>query len=514
MPLTEQQKQFIDKNKDRLSERQMAKSIGCSRSEVHHYCVDASADECPVRQGTRSRPILFPLLLLGLTFLTFANSLSYELVYDDKLMISENTLIKDFSAEGLAAILETPSGVKGQSDYKPAHYTHYRPLQTFVDLIIYRFFGASSLAYHCISVLFQCMAALLLYFLLLRLLGSAEVPFWTAALFAVHPAQIAAVTYVSGKAESMAAVLFFAAFYAWDVCIRERDRIKANTALFLSVVLYFLSMMTKEIMLVIPSLFFIYDRTFNGPKRTAPSIGPMAGYGGAACLYLFFRLTVLKGTGESINAGLISFGQRLGTGIMAFGEYVKIVLWPFDLCLARRLPAPSPQEPLMICGLLFALTAVLLTIRAKGSKSVFLGWAWLWIFLVPVLNVFFVLRAPIAEHWLYQPIIGIALVVVAGSFGLCAKGVIKIRAVRIFLTALVVFYALTTSYTNRFWKSDIVLFNNIVKHTPDATVYSNLGTVYIQKKMYKEAEEAFRHVLELDPEDPAALRNLRLLRGN
>jgi tetratricopeptide (TPR) repeat protein len=62
---------------------------------------------------------------------------------------------------------------------------------------------------------------------------------------------------------------------------------------------------------------------------------------------------------------------------------------------------------------------------------------------------------------------------------------------------------------NMLWQDSIALWEDTIKKSPHKSrPYSNLGNIYNEREMYKDAETVYLKALELDPEIPGIHNNL------
>src|SRR5262245_30046158 len=168
------------------------------------------------------------LALCVLTLLVYSNSFSAAFVGDSKVLVLEDPRLRAATSENVTSIFQ-------RSYWWP--YTDsnlYRPLTTLSYLFNYSILGNQDrpLGYHVINLLLHTLNVLLLFGISRRLLGrvlldrrslgeggldpaaTVWIPFFIAALWAVHPLATEAVTNIVGRADLMAAAGTLGALYA------------------------------------------------------------------------------------------------------------------------------------------------------------------------------------------------------------------------------------------------------------------------------------------------------------
>jgi tetratricopeptide (TPR) repeat protein len=125
-----------------------------------------------------------------------------------------------------------------------------------------------------------------------------------------------------------------------------------------------------------------------------------------------------------------------------------------------------------------------------------------------------------SEHYLYFPMIGIALLAFLSMEKIAPK--IQSSKSRILglvgLFGILAFLSLSTFKQTDMWQDSATLFTSVRKVYPrSVAVLTNLGTAYAQIGMYGEAESVLRQAIGIDPEATQARFNyagLRYVKGN
>jgi len=169
-------------------------------------------------------------LLVVVIFATYAPALRNDFVWDDTALVLRDPLIRSWQLipEAFQHFLFI--------DATPSDF--YRPIQRLTYLADYSAFVFKPAGYHFTSILFHAGAALALFLLANELLRNWNVEepkrrwlaFIAALVWAVHPVHTAAVAYVSGRADPLAALFGFLALYCG---IRPPPATRANRWLLL-----------------------------------------------------------------------------------------------------------------------------------------------------------------------------------------------------------------------------------------------------------------------------------------
>lgn len=148
--------------------------------------------------------------------------------------------------------------------------------------------------------------------------------------------------------------------------------------------------------------------------------------------------------------------------------------------------------------------------KEKHRKVVLMSMSLMVIPFIPASNLFFPVGFVIAERVLYLPSMGFALLVGYAALHLTKTDKKMVNAlVKLSLVWLLVFQATKTVVRNRDWVSSTALFSSAIQTTPgNAKMFSNLAASLDKLGNRSEAEEFFRHTIELEPEYITGYTNL------
>ncbi len=450
-------------------------------------------------------PWLDPILLSGVVTVIWWNSLGGVFLLDDVHSITANATIRDFWS---LAWLKPPSEI-GET-------VGGRPFLNFTFALDYALHGAeASRGYHVTNLLIHSAAAMGVLGILRRVFPGEEleagrsrkrvVAFAVAAIWAVHPLQTGAVTYLSQRAESLAGFFIVTGFYAY---LRSRDDGRRSLWTAASVGLAFLGAMTKETALVLPVLVglhaWMHERSGDFWRRWRTLL---AGYGVVWALWLVMAAGGFRRGGSAGWETEIGVGEYMLTQLRAVGHYLRQAFWPdglvfdFGATVVSRITDVWIQGVLVLSLLGFAVFGV---IRRRG-----------WGF---ALAAFFVLLAPsssfvpvatqtIAEHRVYLPLL------VAIGFGVSAwlaiPGCRRRWSSAVALMVVVAGMTAGTWQRNGLYHSAIALWSDTTAKVPDnPRAFNNLGVALLEEGRLVEAREAFGRAIVLRPNHAFARHNL------
>jgi tetratricopeptide (TPR) repeat protein len=151
----------------------------------------------------------------------------------------------------------------------------------------------------------------------------------------------------------------------------------------------------------------------------------------------------------------------------------------------------------------------------RYSRAIFFGIWWFLITLFPVFNLIEIYH-PLAERYLYLPLIGYCLVVPSVVFGLAAGRLTNPKAAAaaawIPIAVLIGLYSAGTIARNPVWRNNFVLWSQTVKSSPNSlTAHGGLGMAYLKRGMLDKAQQQFEISTRLYPGHAKSYYNLGLV---
>ena len=430
------------------------------------------------------------LLLTFFTVLAYGNTIRNNFVWDDDILVTENSHIRSFRC--------LPTAI--YSDLFHTHNTqgalYYRPTQTVAYILDYELGGVNPAGYHCTNLLLHLACVLLLALLIERLSDNRPLSFAVAALFAVHPVLANAVAYVAGRADPLA---FAGMLAAWLLWMRRRPLAFAAAAL-----CYLFALGSRENAFLFPALIFLHSLILdrNRLRRAALDALPFVLL---AVAFGFWRSAVLSLHGTSaVNHWTLPWLTRLQLPFRALATYLGLLVWPAHLQMERQVVLGPPARLLALTGIGVLATAALVALGVRAARRdnrlALFGLLWFAVTLLPVSGLFS-LNATVAEHWLYVPCVGLFLALGAHCRFNRAAAVV----------GLLVLLALAgrTVARNRDWHDATTLFTQTRAAAPYSTAArANLSRALASSGDDKRALGELLDVQRVAPGDVHAHNNL------
>ena len=444
------------------------------------------------------------LLIFAVAALLYAGTLRNDFVLDDRSAIRDNPivhrgdLLEIFTTDYWAGFHDDRSGL-------------YRPLPILTFAINYQLSGADPLSYHLINLLLHAAAALLLYHFCLRCTRSPHLSWWSALLFAAHPAQSEAVAGLVGRADLMATL-----FTLLALCRHLQARHSQSRKAYLTAGMALTTaLLSKESAIVLPALFLLTDlfqyRAFPEKRYRKDALhlaAPHLLYTGILLLYLAWHWHLLGGLGvpaiDRLDNPLValSLPLRLLNATQILFRYLGLLLLPVQLSADYSFAALSLTRQLWSVDLLLVSLGLLVLIGLlwatwRSAPWTAFGLAWILLALAPVANILLPIGTIMAERLLYLPTAGFALALAS----LLAHRRFYRPALQICCYLLLFLYASATITRTRDWRDDFTLFERTVQVRPgSARAWRAFGKAALERNQDQRGLSALQKALQILPD--------------
>jgi tetratricopeptide (TPR) repeat protein len=488
------------------------------------------------------------LILAGVSLVIYLPGFSAGFVFDDLPSIVDNRYIR--------AVRLNPRAI---FDAAFQDFRQNRPLTNLSFALNYYLHQLNPLGYHIVNFAVFLFTALGIWLLLRRLFSRlgfagrrAELAAWLCALlWAVHPLNVQAVTYIVQRHAGMAGCFSVWSIYFYH-CSREGTRRGVYSAL--AVVSGLLAMLSKETALMLPVLVFAYKLYFFDELKPGWLRGNLKWL---LLLLVFYCLALFLVLRPSMRGAVFDFSRMAFTGRERFLTEPSVLVWYLLLIV---LPLPQflaiehgffPSQGLLsprytLLGFAAVLAALIFAVF-RARKNRLASFLVLWYFGQLLVEALPLAIDIAAEQRLYLASLSLIVPVVCWlilrteRFRLCAG----------LLVLVGLFFGGFTLQRNLVWRDNQRLWRDAVKKSPlfsrpannycaalamagqceraekvcrfalavthkRPEVYVNLGVCYFKTGHEELGEQAFRTAAELSDNSAIALTNIGMsyaLRG-
>lgn len=429
-------------------------------------------------------------LLVACVLLAWLNALAGPFQFDDYIVIVNNPAV-----HSLPAWLDAMPGI--------------RPLLKLSYALNWAL-DDGAFGFHLVNVAVHAANAVLVFLLLrsldcLRAHGGAA--FLAALVFALHPAQTEAVTYVSGRSTSLMALFYLGSLLAYA----HADAARAWRGRIVSAALFAAALTVKETAVTLPIALLLIDAVGPGLSWRASARRHALHWG---VLVLALAMATLSPTYRHLAD--VSLATRTITSNL-FTQAEAIPWLAGQLVMPWRLNIDPDHVvtttlTLSVAAKALAILAIALLALASLRRSPWFAFGVLW-FLLHLLPTNSVLpRLDVAnDRQLYLASLG-AWVLAAVVLQSVLRRIGRPGFARAAVTMLALVLGAGTVLRNQDYATQVALWEDTAAKSPGKPrVHNNLGWAYQQEGRHAQARAAYQRALALDPDYWRARINLSTL---
>jgi protein O-mannosyl-transferase len=457
-----------------------------------------------------------PLAICGVAFLIYSRSLFCGFKGDDFPQIVNNPQVQSW--EYLPKLLSSNLWSQLIDHTGP----FYRPIFSVWMLLLHTCGGLAPWFWHLSSILLHVAATWLVFRICQRLTGNDAGAAAAAAIFAVHPIHVDAVSWVSASCELLFAISALAAMLILlDPPLPDEDKKNGRTGdvrdslfyprVWLSAVWFGAGLFAKEtgmaMLPILPAIAWMQlkKRVAGSQRLTSQRLWrAVFPYGVVATGYLAVRWAVMRRVGGEIAEHSWATVVYSAPSILLF--YLKKLFFPWNLGGTYVNPlAASPTTIFWLQLSAVVVGAAVVAWIAVRYRSLF-GFAAALI-VIPVLPALAVIRiyqqgSTTNDRYLYLPSAGASLLVAlilqkVWSLERPAKVMAIVVVSLVFMT-----FSVMTISQQKYYQDDIAFNSRVIQVSPsDAFAMGLLGNAYLDQGRQDLALEQFQRASQIAPDD-------------
>lgn len=489
------------------------------------------------------------LVICTVTFLSYANVLNSEFMFDDRYTIVENSFIKNLSNfihSNWIDLLSTGS----------------RAVTEFTFALNYRWGSLNVFGYHLVNILVHIGVVLIAFLFLRKTIRlacdkdenrsgsepeSTLLSLTVVAIFSLHPIQTQAVSYISQRAETLSALFYLISLMLFIRSIEAKGRIGKISLYAGGLFSLIVSWCSKVTAVSLPVSLLLYDYFFL-KKRPLGKRLTDSGLLIISMAILGILFLISKGSSPYVGFSIetITPYHYFLTQARVIMTYIRLIIVPLSQNLDYNYPVlRSFFEPQVLLSFFFIASVIGLAIylffrsniaihnpgpsspnsQIHGSppprithgelRLISFGIFWFFIILFPSSSVI-PQRDVIFEHRLYLASLGLILSIVIAGNMLLKRIVVNFRGKDRYIPTVVVIIivsilAVATNIRNTVWHNDLTLWEDVVAKSPGKPrAHYNLGIAHLRRGHYEKALSELRKAKE-SKDDGSILREKILL---
>lgn len=473
--------------------------------------------------------VLYTFLVFAIACLQYANTISYDYAWDDKLIITAN----DYTLRGVSALPDIFSK-RVSIPYK----SEYRPVPQALHAIEYQVFRGSPHAGHAFNVLWYGLACVMVFafvrFTFLR--ADSLYALLVALLFAVHPLHVEVVANIKGRDEILALFFGLAGIILLVRAIEQSRWLTAIAGSFCFALACLSKSNAITLLPLVPLVAWFRSRELRPSRRLIVSSAVLA----ICCATLVVLVRHIQNTVSSdlpvhLNSTVLNniflwsahTETITPTALVAIARYGLLFVYPHPLIHLygyNQIPLSHWSDPvtwLVIAGLLGLLVVAIRTLPQKSPFA--FGLLTFAITYSVYSNLFFFAPDTMADRYMFLPSVGIAIAVMYGLYRLAGLDLqaatlpsVRSQAVMAAFALALIACFITTVITNRDWQNDATLINNRIRYMQEnaaaQAIYghqlnqesSQMPTPQLRLERKAAAMKAFTKAIEIYPGFDAA----------
>jgi tetratricopeptide (TPR) repeat protein len=400
---------------------------------------------------------------------------------------------------------------------------NWHPLVWLSHMLDCQFYKLNPAGHHFTNVLFHIANTLLLLLVLNRMTGRLWPSAFVAALFALHPLHIESVAWVSERKDVLSTFFWILTMWFY-VRYVQRPRFTTYLPIMFSLAL---GLMAKQMLVTLPFALLLLDYwplerfALFSPKSTDHK-GRFGETPLSRCFLEKLPLLALSAVASAIvflvqsEATLVKsipLKYRIGNALVAYAEYIRKMLLPYDLGILY----PHPETNLLLwkvfaAALLLACISILIILSFRSRRWLAVGWLWYLGTLVPVIGLIQVGLQAMADRYTYVPLIGLFIIISWAAADLLAKYRHRNIVLAAGAAAVLLPLAAVTYRQLSYWSDSITLYKHTVAVTANNDIlHYNLGVLLVKEERFDEAVTHWTEAVRIRPDQRTIQKALEKL---
>jgi tetratricopeptide (TPR) repeat protein len=444
------------------------------------------------------------------------------------------------------------------------HSANWHPLTWISHMLDAQLFGRDAGGHHAVNIVFHLVNSVLAFVVFRKMTGC----FWksaiVAALFAVHPAHVESVAWVSERKDVLSTLFWLLTMFAYLRYASEKREPNSETdaraetgetetppspfpafssSYLLVVVLFALGLMAKPMLVTLPFVLLLMDfwplERLKSLKDLAARLFEKIPLFVLSAVSSYITILAQRSAGAVESLEFLSLGTRSLNAVVSYAKYIVMLFNPSDLAVWYPYKSDFPVWQTGGAFVLLIGISVLCLWQIRERKYLLMGWLWFLGTLVPVIGIVQVGSQSLADRYTYVPYFGLFIMLAWGVGDLLKS---RKAFFAIFAVAIILFAGLSFRQTS-FWKDNEILYKRTLAVTKDNFLiahnlcytltiqdrldeaepfcretisikpdfyegYNTLGILQLKRGEVLEAEQSFRQVLEKAPNFTLAYANL------
>ncbi len=454
-----------------------------------------------LNQNSKVRIYHLAVLLL-LVLMVFGNVLANDFVWDDSFYLLNIDAYRNFDLKRF--FLGLGNGVE---------YLPVKDLSYAIDFVLW---GVNPAGFHATNLILYFLNVVAVYLLAETMvatlprdvnangkLSGKTIPFWTAAIFALHPIHCETVNFIGGGRNTLLAGLFcFLATRSFILFLGDNCRFNSRR-LAASFFWYGLAVLSKATAVSLPIFFLALFAVVKTRSLVKRLIATLPFFILTGTVYVVF--TSIAAKSGVINPFInlhVPILYRVATAVQIPFFYLGKLIIPYRLSADYKMFfgswSASPHASIA------AITLVVLALYAFFWRTklpdIFVSFCWFTVTLLPVMQLL-PSAMNVADRYAYLPSFAFCYLLASMSFRLM---IWRPHALAMVGGALLCVYGFLSFEQNRVWKTNFDLWEHTISVSPNSLqALTNLGADYYALGNYSKCFDYLDRARQINMLDPA-----------
>lgn len=455
-----------------------------------------------VEKWTLRAPAVVAAIAVMITLLAYLPALdSPFFLVDDAVYVTANTTLQQLPLSQLWRIFTSRTN--------PWEYLPLRDLSYKLDMALFGLHPTGYRVHNCILFALTCWFVWLCVIEILKLFNRGQmrdrgrwVAAATTALFAVHPAHVESVAWISGRKDVLSGCFAMLSLWQFTAALNAGERADRRRMMW-SFAAFACAILSKSTVVTVPLVAFLLaftreyqERFWRATLRSLTQVAPLLFLSLVSVGLQVFASNIFPDESDETKKPFSPRDTPL-IATMILGTLNRIAILPVNLRLIYDVMEPGTN---IVVSLALGIVAVIVTLAGLWfciRKKSLTGFAVAIpaILLVPFLQLIpFFTWSLASERFLFLPILGFSLAVAATASRLPRL------AAAVLVAVLVALGAMGTASRDRTWSIDRGLLVEAAQRAPKhaIAIRTYLHYVLMPKFQFDEARKAARNVTDPD----------------
>lgn len=402
------------------------------------------------------------------------------------------------------------------------HSANWHPLTWISHMADVQVFGMKPGGHHATNFVLHALNSFLAFVALNRLTGS----FWrslaVAALFAIHPAHVESVAWISERKDVLSAFFWLVTIVAYTSYSKSEGAKNDEFAAFLKtgrywlvVILFTCGLMSKPMVVTLPFVLLLLD--FWPLGRIGSARGALRAMIEKTPLFVlsavsaYITLLAQKSAGATDAMEFLSFGTRVLNAVASFFGYIVMLFVPRNLALAYPYNSNIGLTDVAVPMIVLIAISGLCIHQYKSRRYMLIGWLWYLGTLVPVIGLIQVGIQSMADRYTYIPYFGLFIMLVWGGADIAVRYGGERFAGAAITAAVAVFSIVSFQQTSRWRDSETIFKHTLSVTSGNSLIAHNLCLHFLAANRLTEAERYCTDAIAANSTNALAFNSLGII---